>query len=435
MSHRFVAEAPGRLDVMGGISDYSGGLVLQQVLRETTHVEFSPSTDGHCVLTSVVGEEIRHAEFGMDEVLNDGLVDYSHAARFFKGNEESSWAAYVIGVALVLMKEKALPFEGGAFQIRSTIPPGKGVSSSAALEMATLRALADAFRVSFVGTESAILAQMAENQVAGAACGLMDQLATGFGRAGALLPILCQPDILSDCVSVPEGLMFTGLDSGLRHAVGGSTYADVRCAAFMGYTLIALECGLSMRDLEHHRSSGARGALPFGGYLANIPPDEFRTRWERLLPETMTGREFLRAAPATIDVATVVAPDTTYAVRTCARHPILERHRTHSFLQQLNSAHPDPHMLGKLMFESHDAYTACGLGSPRTDEIVERVRAGYTAQIPGARISGGGSGGTVSLLAVGIDGAEAVEKLRAEMEHRFGSRLGLFVPELSRPIS
>ena len=108
-----------------------------------------------------------------------------------------------------------------------------GVSSSAALEVATLRGLEVLAGKSFTGTALARLAQRAENEIVGAACGLMDQLAVAHGRVGELLPILCRPDVLHERVRLPEGAVVVGWPSGVRHAVADSPYATARAAAFM----------------------------------------------------------------------------------------------------------------------------------------------------------------------------------------------------------
>jgi len=95
---------------------------------------------------------------------------------------------------LLIQKEKGIPFSGADILIHSSVPIGKGVSSSAALEVATLKALGKTFNISFANTELPMLAQRVENLIVGAPCGLMDQLTSYFGEPRKLLPIVCQPD-------------------------------------------------------------------------------------------------------------------------------------------------------------------------------------------------------------------------------------------------
>ncbi|MBC8111103.1 MAG: GHMP kinase, partial [Verrucomicrobia bacterium] len=192
----FVAASPGRMDVMGGIADYSGSLVLQMPIAEKTMVALAfNNSDKLCVKTS---NENVISSFSIDysHLLNENVIDYDFAHRKLTQMPDGDWAIYVIGCLLVLAKEKQLDVQGLDIFIDSAIPLGKGVSSSAALEVATLKALAAAFNIDFQRTELPILAQKAENHVVKAPCGLMDQLASYFGVRGKLLPILCQPDIL-----------------------------------------------------------------------------------------------------------------------------------------------------------------------------------------------------------------------------------------------
>jgi L-arabinokinase len=431
----FEASAPGRLDVMGGIADYSGSLVLQMPIRERTTVQVSLRDDLLCNIHSQTsaGEQLT-ATFHYPDLLNQGLVDYAYARQQLN----HGWAAYVLGCALVLQKEKNINFKGADFTIASNVPLGKGVSSSASLEVATMRALAQAFAVSFSGTELPRLAQRVENLIVGAPCGLMDQLASGFGEPGKLLPIVCQPDKIAAPVAIPPGISFTGIDSGIRHSVGGASYGDVRCAAFMGYTIILQALGVAQEDIRHALEQNNFSQLPFGGYLCNIAVAEFERRFASLLPTSMHGRDFIREYGLTVDRVTEVKADTVYAIYQSAAHPVYENERVHKFrelLQELNryngnisnpqQAHRVTAM-GELMYGSHDSYSRCGLCSERTDELVNLMKAHAREGIAGAKITGGGSGGTVCALAIGEAGKETVKKIHRQMEEKYKVKLVLF---------
>ncbi|MCU0399323.1 MAG: hypothetical protein MUC73_14615 [Cyclobacteriaceae bacterium] len=220
MGQVFEGEAPGRLDVMGGIADYSGSLVLQLALPKNTRVRIELRNDYQCLLESNLasGERLQ-ASVDYRKLLDQGKVSYSFAQNQFKQFGKDRWVAYVLGCALVLQLEKGIDFRGAQFIIHSDVPLGKGVSSSASLEVATMKALGLAFHVHFRGTELAVLAQRVENQVVGAPCGLMDQLSGCFGEQGKLLPILCQPDRVLEPVEIPEDVFFAGIDSGVKHSV------------------------------------------------------------------------------------------------------------------------------------------------------------------------------------------------------------------------
>ena len=79
---------------------------------------------------------------------------------------------------------------------------------------------------------------MVENLVVGAPCGIMDQMASALGRRGQLLSLLCRPAHVQPDVAIPQGVRFWGVDSGVRHSVGGSDYGSVRCATFMGRAIL-----------------------------------------------------------------------------------------------------------------------------------------------------------------------------------------------------
>jgi L-arabinokinase len=371
-----VTRAPGRLDVMGGIADYSGSHVLEFPIAEATFVALQLNDERRLNLITLLDDEPHHSSFTMPLSDLDGPVEYDTARELFA----DSWAAYVAGVFLVLMRERNLRFESGAnILISSRVPPGKGVSSSAALEVAVMQAVTAAFDIEIEGREKALLCQKVENLVVGAPCGVMDQMTSLFGERDRLLLLLCQPAELKRMITLPRELMLWGIDSGIRHSVGGADYGSVRAGAFMGTRIIA--------DLKADFSEV--------GYLANISPAEFERKFFDQLPERMSGDEFLRRYKSTGDPVTLIDPNKEYAVRSATAHPIYENARVQQFVELLerNEAYDE---LGELMYESHRSYTALGLNSAGTDLIVELVR--KEAGLFGAKITGGGSGGTVAVL-------------------------------------
>jgi L-arabinokinase len=335
----------------------------------------------------------------------------------------------VIGCAIILQSEKGIEFAGADFEIESSVPLGKGVSSSASVEVAVMKALEKAFAIEFSNTELPRLAQKVENLIVGAPCGSMDQLASYFGEEGKLLPIVCQPDKLLPLIEIPQGINFIGVDSGVRHSVGGSSYTDVRCAAFMGYTIIAKQLGLSNEEIIRARATNDRSSLPFNGYLCNIPKEKFDRDFLHMLPENLIGGEFLKVYGSTIDNVTSVNPETVYSVRACTTHPVYENDRVQQFLKIVQHWNPNARteqltQLGTLMQHSHESYSKCGLGSTRTDELVEAFK--NCKSIFGSKITGGGSGGTVCALAFGEEGIEEVKVVHRYFERKYGTILTLF---------
>jgi L-arabinokinase len=255
--------------------------------------------------------------------------------------------------------------------VLSDVPEGKGVSSSAALEVACLSVVAARYGIALRDEEIATASQWAENHVAGAPCGIMDQMTSACGRHDRLLRLRCQPDVVEGHVAIPAGFRFYGIDSGIRHAVTGSDYGTVRTAAFMGYRIVADVAGLPPTlDAATVRELDTR----WHGYLANVGPEEFEARFAAHLPESMTGAEFLARYGGITDLVTRVDPSRTYPVRQAAAHPVYENARVERFADLLGAlrAGDDERALamGRLMAESHASYSACGLGSAGTDRLV-----------------------------------------------------------------
>jgi L-arabinokinase len=219
-------------------------------------------------------------------------------------------------------------------------------------------------------------------------------------------------------VDLPPSIGFWGIDSGIRHAVSGSDYTSVRTGAFMGYRMIAEAAGLD----------AAGGPEPgvvtiddprWSGFLANLTPAEFDREFAPKLPATLSGAEFLGRFGGTTDRVTRVDPSRTYAVLKPTAHPIGEHARVRRFAELL-ADHPGESALremGELMVGSHGSYSACGLGSDGTDLLVELVReAGPASGLYGAKITGGGSGGTVAILGRAEAGPAVAEIARRYAE-------------------
>jgi L-arabinokinase len=404
-----VTRAPGRLDVMGGIADYSGSLVLQLPIREATLVALQKNEDRRLEIISLSDrrdEGAAHFSMSLDDFLVRGEpIGYEEAKAFFRRDPRRPWAAYVAGTFLVLMREKGIDIsEGVQALIRSDVPEGKGVASSAALEVASMSALDAAYDLSLPSRELAILCQKVENLVVGAPCGVMDQMTAALGEARRLLALLCQPAEIQGTVPLPEELAVWGIDSGIQHAVSGADYGSVRVGAFMGYRIL--------REL-----SGSN----WGGYLANVSPSEFEHEYAARLPEEIKGEDFLEKYGKTGDPVTTIDPDINYRVRQPTAHPIYEHFRVKTFERLVRGdAGKNAPLLGELMYQSHASYSACGLGSEGTDRLVELARAAGAARgIYGAKITGGGSGGTVALL-----GHRDAEKAAREIAAKYAAETG-----------
>ena len=418
-----ITRAPGRLDVMGGIADYSGSLVLELPIAEATLVALQKDGAHRLRVVSLLDNETRPLSFEMPlaDLERDGQpINYEGARRYFNGAATPHWAAYVAGAFLVLMRERGARFESGArLLISSRVPEGKGVSSSAALEIATMSAVATAFDIEIKPRDLALLCQRVENLVVGAPCGVMDQMTSACGEENQLLALLCQPAELMGTITLPEDLSVWGLDSGVRHSVGGGDYGSVRVGTFMGYRIIADICEL---PVEQTGDTVVISDPRWRGYLANIAPSEFEERFVSNLPERLRGGEFIARYGGTTDPVTRIEPDRTYTVRVATAHAVYESSRAQKFAELLRSQceEPDrrkPELLGELMYQSHASYSACGLGSEGTDALVDLVKtAGVGSGLYGAKITGGGSGGTVAVLGNRDAGSAVAEVARRYVE-------------------
>ena len=409
-----VARAPGRLDVMGGVADYSGSLVLEMPIREATFAALQRDRSRSLRIVTLSEDPQRESFFEMQLEnfdSNGRLLEYESARALFQRDRARHWASYVAGVFLVLMRERGIVFRDGArIIIGSQVPEGLGVSSSAAIEVAVMHAVVAAYDIQMKPRELALLCQIVENLVAGAPCGVMDQITASCGEAGRLLALLCQPADIIDSIAIPDEIAICGLDSGVRHSVSGADYGDVRAGAFMGYRMIAERARLGIRP------SGSMVEIEdprWHGYLANLSAEEFEREYASHLPERMNGGEFLTRFHGTTDAVSRINPERSYDVLVATAHPIYENSRVKRFAELISeglnrtaeSAEKSRRserrleLMGELMYQSHASYSACGLGSAGTDLLVRLIREqGPTKGLYGARITGGGSGGTVAVL-------------------------------------
>lgn len=398
----YVARAPGRLDVIGGIADYSGSLVMPMPIAEACVAGVQRATDGLIRVLSLDGEKKHSFEIASDRI-----------GELRKSEHRGKWYSYIAGVFTILADAKGSTFSGGArVLVRSDVPIGKGVSSSASLEVSVMNAACAAFGIDVEPRELAILCQKVENTIVGAACGVMDQVASNCGSEGSLLSILCQPAEIGDPVKVPSELDVWGIDSGVRHSVSGSDYSSVRAAAFMGYRMLEDSAGKSGNWYR---------------YLANVSVDEYESMFDEVLPESMTGSEFLERFQSNNDSVTTIDPDNAYAIRACAEHAIYESDRVKEFADLLSKDSQSTafQRMGELMFESHASYRRCGLTEDGTDLLASLAAERSSQGIYGARITGGGSGGTVAVLADSTAG-DAVTEIANEYQRQTGRNPKIF---------
>jgi len=391
----WVARAPARLDVMGGIADYSGANVCEAVLDRGMLMALQSRTDGTLRIRTVqlgrrslpVETRIPLSYLGS----GDGLGSYAQVRELCHSNPLLTWAAYIGGSIFTLLKEEAvrMPF-GFSMLLMSAVPMNVGIGSSAAVEIGTLSCVNAYLGLNLSPMRLAQLGQIAENHVVGAPCGIMDQIAISCGRRGKLTHILCRPGSVQGEVDIPPGTGFIGINSMVRHSVGGSPYSDTRIGAFMG-----------KRIINALRAEGGRSAL---AYLTEISTHELRAEYLGTIPETMVGSEFLARYRTHDDPVTTIQPDATYRVAGPTRHPVEENERVLRFMDALRAAAAGDEAelvtAGEMMYGAHESYRDnCRLSVPEVDFLVEAVRKrGPGSGLFGAKITGGGTGGTVAVF-------------------------------------
>jgi L-arabinokinase len=419
----WVSRVPARLDVMGGIADYSGANVCEAVLGRGMLMALQPRTDRTLrIRTLQVGKRNLPVEtrIPLDYFTSgDALGSYSEIRGMCQSNPLVSWAAYIGGSIFTLLKEEhvKLPF-GFSLLLLSAVPMNVGIGSSAAVEIGTLTCLNAYLGAGLDAPRIARLAQMAENHVVGAPCGIMDQIAITSGRSGKLTHILCRPGTVLGEVEIPPGSGFVGINSMVRHSVGANPYSDTRIGAFMGRKII--------NDL---RARAARAPL---AYLTELSVAELMDQYLPQLPESIVGSEFLAAHKTHDDPVTTIQPDATYRVAGPTRHPVEENERVQKFMAALEAAKDgDEKMLeaaGEQMYAAHESYRDnCHLSVDEVDFLVEAVRKrGPQRGLYGAKITGGGTGGTVAVFGKLDALKEEIPQIAIEYSRRVGAIPDLF---------
>jgi L-arabinokinase len=394
-----VGRGPARLDVMGGIADYSGSVVFEATLGRAAVVGFQPRTDGRLCVRSTWLEQLGRpsdVEINLADLREkEGPANYATLRETLTSNPDERWAAYLLGAIPVLEREENLRLEHGANMLLwSDVPVGVGVASSAAVEVAAMFALTRGINCELQGERLAALAQIVENQIVGAPCGIMDQVTSALGKEDQLLALRCQRCEVLGLHELPEQVSVFGISSHVEHSVGGDPYTKARVSAFMGLKIM----------LDAMKRSGEE-PTDRDRYLCNIDPRTYREKYRDLLPERIRGEEFLQRYGETTDPVTEVDPGQIYSVRVGTEHPIFENHRVQAFIECLDRARAGDRTAlveaGGLMYASHCSYSwNCALGCHETDLIVQLVREhGPESGLYGAKVTGGGSGGTVAVLA------------------------------------
>ena len=350
-----VAYAPGRIEVLGNHTDYNEGFVLSAAIDKGTFFAVSATADESCSLTA--GDLMETANFSVRDV---------------KPAREMTWQNYVTGTFNWLFDDKpAEAKHGWKAMFLGNIPLGAGLSSSAALEMATALALQKVYGTTFGKTELAKIGQKAEHTFAGCPCGLLDQASSLYGRAGALVKSDFRTNAF-ETVPLGDGVAFMMVKSNAKHALVDGAYASRRqaCEDAAKYFAGVLKKG----GVTHLRDVTAAEWILYRGGLS----------------ETTAKR---------------------------AIHPIGEDERVLQGASLL--AKGDLRGFGALMYDSHESSRNWFENScEELDAIVDAAKA--IPEVYGARLSGGGFGGSCCLL---VDPA-AADRITAAITREYRAKFG-----------
>lgn len=344
--------APGRVNLIGEHTDYNGGFVLPTPIPQCCAIDLVRHSD----------DEVRTASTGFGNII----------ARYTLGSEKpvGDWIDYVQGLTHVL-RAGGYTLRGFDAWIDSDVPLGSGLSSSAALGVALLRALRVAFDLKLDDLEIAILVRRSENEFVGARVGIMDPMVASLGTEGSALFIDAHT-LAYESVPLPPGMDLVVINSGLSHQHAAGDYNTRRAECEQARALLGVE---QLRDLS----------------LDDLP---------RLagLPEPLGRR---------------------------ARHVITENHRVLAAREAMRAE--DLAELGRLFYESHasqrDDYQ---VSIAEIDLLVDLARG--ERDVYGARLTGGGFGGSVVIITCAGSGRAVAGRIARAYAERTGRQAAVLVP-------
>jgi galactokinase len=215
-----VVFAPGRVNLVGEHTDYNDGFVLPMGVDKGIAMAFAPRDDDVLRVHSADVPQTR--EVHLDQLSRRVSVEPD------RRGERGGWFGYVAGIAWAMLGA-GLPIRGADVALAADLPMGAGLSSSAALEVGIARVLTAVAELEWDPQAVALLAQRAEREFAGVACGIMDQLAVASAHDNAALLIDCRSLETRD-VPLPDKMAVVIFDSRIRRDLASSAYNDRRAS-------------------------------------------------------------------------------------------------------------------------------------------------------------------------------------------------------------
>ena len=410
---RFLAQAPGRLDVMGGIAEYTGSLVLHWPIQSTVSVVAQPRSDQEAWIThcgdgvappshtpdGCAGHTTKDRDVTHRVSLSRLRASADKADGQLKSIFDPEWdvrTRIVVAVLVELFRRGLLTgsSKGTSVVTGSTFEHSADLGQTASLAVATVLAVCKAADKQIKPMEVADLCQYVENHYLDMPCGAGDAITALVGELDHLLQTTCCPADSGGSVRLPAGVTVVGIRCGSWVTDGVVRYRRARTAAYMGRLLI-------QKIIDHDGADG----LTWKGHLARLGISDFVQRFRDRLPTKITGEDFLSRFGETGDPLTRIEPKFVYKVRSRTEHHVYENARAHQFAQRLSRAARlgDRNITiqaGELMYASHWSHgQRCGLGSIPTEQMVTLLRRrGTEAGILGAKIAGRACGSLVVVL-------------------------------------
>jgi galactokinase len=344
-----IATAPGRVNLIGEHTDYNDGWVLPMAIDRQVRVAFAGRDDARIRAHAAAFDQTREVQIADLEPPGD-----------------SEWISYVAGVAWALTAS-GHDLAGADLVIDGDVPIGSGLSSSAAIEMATARALSEVSGIPWSPVEMALLGQKVESEYIGIKGGVMDQFIATMGRAGHALQLDCR-SLETETVPLPDDAVVVVMDTGAPRTLAGSAYNE--------RSRSCREAVRALREIE-----------PAVRALRDVDADLLLAASDRLDEET-----FRRAS-----------------------HVVAENRRPQAMAEALRRG--DLAAAGRLMDESHfslrDLYE---VSSDELDLFTEAARR-HPACF-GARLTGAGFGGCAIALVSAGDADSFIDDVHSAYRER-----------------
>ncbi len=407
-----ICTAPGRVDVLGGLSLVAGGVVAQMALPNRAGVALQWRNDGKLILTGRQHRQhyqpiILPAE-GILSAPGNSNTDVLQRVQ----ETQSSWAAPLISVFqhLSTMGINAPPtrmgnHHGATIVVDSDIRPGAGQAASTAMTTALLQAMSHNSGHSLSAIEKAHIISTVQRASPGHHGHVVDALTVLSAQDGPpahLLRYSAQPHSLLGQIPLSKDIRIIALDTGITCAEDRNIFDEFHLTGAMGAKMIET----IYRDLGQRHN-------PIHGYLGNVSPELYRRYFRAMLPRRMRGGDFLRTYGPLDPGAGEIIPENLYAIRTTLDHLISEYEHAEHFLQAMEELSESPpgqaisaqrqlimQRAGRLMLASHHSYRLrLQLSCPQADWLIDQLTgADAHAGAYGARITDCGGGGTVAVL-------------------------------------